>query len=47
MLTFRCKTCDTEFEDNAHLENHRKVHGRKSKIYEYGDPETNKFRIQE
>jgi hypothetical protein len=30
------------FEDKRRLENHKKVHGRKPKVYEYGDPEFNK-----
>lgn len=27
-----------EFADEKHLENHKKVHARKPKISEYGDP---------
>jgi hypothetical protein len=30
------------FEDKIRLENHKKVHGRKSKVSKYGDPEFNK-----
>jgi hypothetical protein len=33
------------FEDKRHLENHKKVHGRKPKVYEYGDPEFSKGRL--
>jgi hypothetical protein len=29
------------FEDLKRFENHKKVHERKSKIYEYGDPKFN------
>ena len=29
------------FEDKRRLENHKKVHGRKSKESEYGNPEFN------
>ena len=29
------------FDDLRRLENHKKVHGRKSKVSEYGDPEFN------
>ena len=36
--TFRCKKCDTEFPDAAHLSRHEDVHNKKSKITEYGDP---------
>jgi hypothetical protein len=41
-LTFKCKECNTEFEDKKHLENHKKVHGRKHKVHEY-DPESRKY----
>jgi hypothetical protein len=27
-----------KFEDKERLENHKKVHDRKSKVYGYGDP---------
>jgi hypothetical protein len=32
------------FEDKQHLENHKREHGRKTKVYEYGDPEFTKDR---
>jgi hypothetical protein len=34
------------FEDKRRLENHKKVHGRTSKVSEYGDPEFNKDRLR-
>jgi len=34
-LTFKCKECNTEFEDKEHLENHKKVHRRKQKGSQY------------
>jgi hypothetical protein len=35
-----------KFEDRQHLENHRKAHGRKAKVYEYGDPQFTKDRLR-
>jgi hypothetical protein len=35
-----------EYPDAKHLENHKKVHGRKRKITEYGDPEFSKDRLR-
>ena len=46
LSSFKCKTCNMNFEDKQHLENHKKVHGRKSKVYEYGDPEFTKDRLR-
>jgi hypothetical protein len=34
------------FEDKRRLENHKKVHGRKSKVSEYGNPEFNIDRLR-
>ncbi len=45
-MAYKCSKCDLEFEEERRLEIHKKVHGRRSKVFEYGDPETNKFRIQ-
>jgi hypothetical protein len=41
MASFKYKICDMNFEDKRRLENHKKVHGRKSKVSEYGNPEFN------
>ena len=46
LSSFKCKTCNMNFEDKQHLENHKKVHGRKAKVYEYGDPEFTKDRLR-
>ena len=35
------------FEDARHLENHKKVHGRKSKVSEYGNSEFNIDRLRD
>ena len=42
---FKCKKCGTEFQDEVHLKKHQEVHGRKSKVVEYGDVETNRYRL--
>jgi hypothetical protein len=34
------------FEDKRRLENHKKVHGRNSKVSEYGNPEFNIDRLR-
>jgi len=34
------------FEEKRRLENHKKVHGRKSKVSEYGDSEFNIDRLR-
>jgi hypothetical protein len=43
IMAFKCKTCGTELPTKQRLEIHKKVHKnarrRKSKIYEYGDPQ--------
>ena len=46
MVSFKCKICNMNFEDKRRLENHKKVHGRKSKVSEYGNPEFNIDRIR-
>lgn len=46
LSAFKCKTCKMNFEDKRHLENHKKAHGRKPKVYEYGDPEFTKNRLR-
>jgi hypothetical protein len=35
------------FEDKRRLENHKKVHGRKSKVSEYGNPKFNIDRLRD
>ena len=46
MAYFKCKICNMNFEDKRPLENHKKVHGRKSKVSEYGNPEFNIDRLR-
>ena len=46
MSSFKCKICNMKFEDPRPLENHKKVHGRKSKVSEYGDSEFNIDRLR-
>jgi hypothetical protein len=46
MVSFKCKICNMSFEDKRRLENHKKVHGRKSKVSEYGDSEFNTDRLR-
>jgi hypothetical protein len=46
ILIHRCKICGLELPTELRLVNHKKVHAKKSKIYEYGDPEFNAYRIQ-
>ncbi|AIC14483.1 hypothetical protein [Nitrososphaera viennensis] len=36
--SFRCRVCGAELANKQRLENHKKVHSRKRKIYAYGDP---------
>ncbi len=45
-MPFKCKECGTQFEEKRLLEIHKKVHGRKSKISEYGSPEFNQDRLR-
>jgi hypothetical protein len=40
---FKCKKCGTEFQDGGTSEKHQEVHGRKSKVVEYGNVETNRY----
>ena len=37
-MIFQCENCDMKFTELERLERHRQVHGRKSKIKEYGEP---------
>ena len=37
MSSFKCKKCNMTFDDKRRLENHKKVHGRKSKVSVYGE----------
>jgi hypothetical protein len=46
LLAFKCKKCHQQFEEKSRLEIHKKVHGRKSKISEYGSPEFNQDRLR-
>ncbi|HET7644002.1 MAG TPA: hypothetical protein VFK40_10880 [Nitrososphaeraceae archaeon] len=46
MASFKCKICSINFEDKRRFENHKKVHGRKSKVSEYGDSEFNIDRLR-
>ena len=46
MASFKCKIGNMNFEDKRRLENHKKVHGRKSKVSEYGNPEFNIDRLR-
>jgi tRNA(Ile2) C34 agmatinyltransferase TiaS len=45
-LVFKCKTCGMQFEEKKRFEIHKGVHGRKSKVVEYGDPEFSKDRLR-
>ncbi len=45
-MAFKCKTCGLQFEEKRRLEIHKKVHGRKSKISEYGSPEFSQDRLR-
>ncbi len=46
LLTFKCKVCGLQFEEEKRLRIHKKVHGRKPKISEYGSPEFNQDRLR-
>ena len=46
ILAFKCKKCNQQFEEKSRLEIHKKVHGRKSKVSEYGSPEFNQDRLR-
>ena len=45
MPSFTCNICNMNL-DKRRLENHKKVHGRKSKVSEYGNPEFNIDRLR-
>ncbi len=45
-MVFKCKKCDQQFEEKSRLEIHKKVHGRKSKVSEYGSPEFNQDKLR-
>lgn len=45
-MVFKCKKCDQKFEEKSRLEIHKKVHGRKSKVSEYGSPEFNQDKLR-
>jgi transcription initiation factor IIE alpha subunit len=45
-MAFKCSKCGSVFEEKRRLEIHKQVHGRKSKIDEYGSPEFNQDRLR-
>ena len=45
-MVFKCGECGMKFEEKRRFEIHKKVHGRKSKISEYGSPEFNQDRLR-
>ena len=45
-LAHKCKVCGMQFEDEKRLQIHKKVHGRKPKISEYGSPEFSQDRLR-
>lgn len=45
-MVHTCKVCGLELPSELRLENHKKVHAKKSRIDEYGNPEFNAYRIQ-
>jgi hypothetical protein len=45
-MAFKCKTCGLQFEEKRRLEIHKQVHGRKSKVTEYGSPEFSQDRLR-
>ena len=42
---FKCKTCCSEFESKERLAIHKRVHNRKSKVYEYEYRDFNIYRM--
>ena len=46
IIVFKCKVCGLQFEEEKRLQIHKKVHGRKPKISEYGSPEFNQDRLR-
>jgi transcription elongation factor Elf1 len=46
IMVFKCKVCGLQFEEEKRLQIHKKVHGRKPKISEYGSPEFNQDRLR-
>ena len=45
-MVFKGKVCGLQFEEEKRLQIHKKVHGRKPKISEYGSPEFNQDRLR-
>jgi len=45
-MAFKCKVCGSQFKDEERLQIHKKVHGRKPKISEYGSPEFSQSTLQ-
>jgi len=46
LMAFKCKKCNTQFEEKNRWEIHKKVHDRKSKVSEYGSPGFNDDRLR-
>ena len=46
IMAFKCKQCGLEFEEKRRLDIHKRAHGRKPKISEYGSPEFNQDRLR-
>ncbi|MGA7142033.1 MAG: hypothetical protein WBX29_08485 [Nitrososphaeraceae archaeon] len=46
VLVHKCKVCGLQFEEEKRLQIHKKVHGRKPKISEYGSPEFSQDRLR-
>ncbi|HEY6534611.1 MAG TPA: hypothetical protein VIY08_02200 [Candidatus Nitrosocosmicus sp.] len=45
-MAIKCKKCNLQFEEERRLEIHKKVHGRKSKVSEYGSLGFNDDRLR-
>ncbi len=45
-MAFKCKKCNLLFEEERRLEIHKKVHGSKSKVSEYGSSGFNDDRLR-
>lgn len=45
ILKFKCKTCCSEFDTKERLDVHKRVHNRRSKVYEYEYRDFNIYRM--
>jgi hypothetical protein len=45
-LAFKCKVCGLIFGEEKRYQIHKKVHGRKPKVSEYGSPEFSQDRLR-